>query len=150
MPKQRITGTGQALIPAEPQTVWNALLDPATLAAIIPGARNVEQLAPMHFRATLSLGVGPFRADYGASLQLAGERPTNFELKGASRGTLGWGEGTGTVTLRPRTPGNTIIEWRYQGFINGPVTLAGSAILGAATKIFVTRFFTTLATHLTP
>lgn len=148
MPRQRIAGTGHALIPVEPHSVWKALLDPKTLAAIIPGARTVEQLAPMHFRAILSLGVGPFRADYTATLQLTGDEPTRFNLRGASRGKLGWGDGTGTVTLRPRTPSHTIVEWTYQGSISGPVTLAGGPILGTATRFFVTRFFTALATRL--
>lgn len=148
MPKQRITGAGHALIPAEPTVVWKALLDPKTLAAIIPGARDVERLGPMHFRASLSLGVGPFRADYAATLQLGGEEPSRFDLQGASSGRLGWGAGNGAVALRRRPPGHTIVEWSYEGSINGPVTLAGGPILGTATKFFVTRFFTALASRL--
>ena len=46
------------------------LLDPATLEAIIPGAHDVEKVSDTHFRADVTLGVGPVNGRYKAEIEL--------------------------------------------------------------------------------
>src|SRR5262249_55489741 len=45
-----LQGAGKMRVAAAPRAVWQALLDTKTLASIIPGCHNVEQVSPTHFR----------------------------------------------------------------------------------------------------
>ncbi|HCE72666.1 MAG TPA: carbon monoxide dehydrogenase, partial [Ruegeria sp.] len=71
-------------IPADPATVYAALLDPAVLCACVPGAQEVTGTANDGFEAVVVQKVGPVKATFrgtvtlsdlvpGAGLTLAGE-----------------------------------------------------------------------------
>ena len=84
------------------------LLDPDTLASIIPGAHSVEKLSDTHFRADVTLGVGPVKGRYKAEITLCDlDPPRAATLSGSVAGALGSGLGSGRVTLVPEEGGTT-------------------------------------------
>ena len=58
----RETDAAETRVAASPETVWETLLDPAKLAAVIPGCHALEPVGDNAFRAEVSLGVGPVGA----------------------------------------------------------------------------------------
>ncbi len=146
MPARTLTGEGRVELDASAAALWQALLDPAVLRELIPGADRVERPADDRFEADLSYGVGRFRSRYGAELRLdREERPRILELSGSSAGPLGRGEARALVTLGDTGPGRCAVAWRYEGRVSGPVALAGMALLNAAATRFVDRFFRELS-----
>src|SRR5690606_16231653 len=65
-----LTGQGEASFAVTPQQLWDTLLDPNTLAAIVPGCHSVKKLSETHFRADVTLGVGPVKGRYTVDVQL--------------------------------------------------------------------------------
>src|SRR5690606_16476188 len=59
-----LTGSGEARFSASRKELWDTLLDPDTLAAIVPGCHAVKKLSDTHFRADVTLGVGPVKGRY--------------------------------------------------------------------------------------
>ena len=59
------------MLAAAPEAVWAMLLDPKTLTSIIPGCHGVEKLSDTHFRAEVTLGVGPVTGRYKADITLS-------------------------------------------------------------------------------
>ena len=126
--------------------MWDALLDPAVLRALIPGAEQVEQHAPGAYRAALSFGVGRVRGRYATKLTLSNvDPPHSLDLEGESQGRFGQGWARAHVTIAGPPNGPVRITWRYEGGVSGLVSYAGRPVLQVAGHLFVERFFRTLA-----
>ena len=129
--------------------VWSALLDPDILQRLIPGADRVQRLGTERFEASLSFGVGRVRGRYHVEMQLSGVVPPHaLDLAGQARGWLGGGGATAHVELTEAGTAGTTVAWCYAGVVTGPVALAGAALLGGTSRLFVQRFFLALARHL--
>lgn len=57
---------GSFVIAAPLQPVWDALLDPAVVGPCIPGCSAIEVLSPEEYRASVTLEVGPIKANFTA------------------------------------------------------------------------------------
>lgn len=141
-------GSGQAHAAAPPQAVWDMLLDPQTLAAIIPGCHGVEKLSDTHFRAEVTLGVGPVTGRYKADIVLSDlTAPKAVTLTGVVTGALGNGGGTGRITLAATDDGGTTLAYDYDAEVGGKVAAIGGRLLDGAAKIVIRQFFEALARH---
>jgi 2-furoyl-CoA dehydrogenase large subunit len=138
-------GEGAVQIAAVPEKVWAMLLDIDTLTAIIPGCHRVEKLSDTHFRADVTLGVGPVKGRYRAEVKLSDlDPPHAVTLAGSATGALGFGRGEGRVTLAP-TNGGTQLSYRYEAEIGGKVATVGGRLLDAAARLVIRQFFDALA-----
>jgi 2-furoyl-CoA dehydrogenase large subunit len=139
-------GVGEARVPAGPEAVWEKLLDTDTLASIIPGCCNVERLSPTHFRADVTLGVGPVKGLYRAEVKLGDlVPPSAATLTGSALGTLGAAKGTGHMRLAGDGAGGTIITYDYDCEVGGKAAAIGGRLLDGATRIIIRQFFDSLA-----
>ena len=139
-------GSGEARIATPPQAVWQALLDTRTLAQIIPGCHNIEQVSPTHFRADVTLGVGPVKGRYRAEVKLSDlVEPTSATLGGGATGALGSAAGTGRVRLSDDGAGGTVLAYDYDAEIGGKAASVGGRLLDGAAKVVIAQFFAALA-----
>src|SRR5262249_5179947 len=103
-----LTGRGEVTISAPVEEVWRRLLDPRELAAIIPGCRGLTQDGPDSYSAQVVIGIAGVRGTYQAQIELRDKREGNsLRLVGKASGALGFGSGSGFVSLRPETAGRT-------------------------------------------
>ena len=139
-------GSGEARVPAAPAAVWAMLLAPDTLKSIIPGCHAVEKLSETHFRADVTLGVGPVKGRYRADIKLSDlDAPRAVTLSGVVTGALGDGRGSGRIKLIPTDDGGTQVTYSYDAAIGGKVASVGGRLLDGAAKIVIRQFFTALA-----
>ena len=140
-----ITGSGEARVGAAPQAIWNILMDPDELAAIIPGAHGVKRLSPTRFLADVTLGVGPVKGRYRVEVELSDlSEPEAATLSGKAVGALGTGNGTGRVRLVPDDTGGTRIDYDYEAQVGGKVASVGGRLLDGAARIVIGQFFQAL------
>jgi 2-furoyl-CoA dehydrogenase large subunit len=141
-----LQGEGSAEVGATPQAVWDMLLDPNTLQAVIPGCHSVEKISDTHFRAEVTLGIGPVKGKYRAEVKLSDlDPPHAVILSGAADGALGHGAGEGRITLTPRDDGGTTVTYKYDAEIGGKVASIGGRLLDGATRVIIGQFFSALA-----
>jgi len=139
-------GAGEVRVAASPEAVWQALLDADTLASIIPGCHDLEQVSATHFRAEVTLGVGPARGRYRADVGLTDLLPPrSATLTGRAVGGLGSAAGTGHVTLKSDGRGGTILAFNYTGEIAGKAAAIAGRLLDGAARIVIHQFFAALA-----
>src|SRR5262249_49306139 len=138
-------GGGTARVPAAPGEVWRRLLDPDTLRAVIPGAHAVEKISNTRFRAEVTLGVGPVKGRYRASIELSELAPPRaVRLSGSVAGVLGSGRGSGRITLAAEG-GGTLISYSYDAEIGGKVAAVAGRLLDGAARLIIRQFFEALA-----
>ncbi|HZR73502.1 xanthine dehydrogenase family protein molybdopterin-binding subunit [Bradyrhizobium sp.] len=143
---RKLRGEGEAVVKASAQQVWDMLLDPNTLAAVIPGCHGVEKISDTHFRADVTLGIGPVKGRYRAEVKLSDfDPPKAVTLAGSAEGGLGFGNGEGCITLRPTPDGGTAIHYTYEAGIGGKVASIGGRLLDGAAKVIIGQFFAALA-----
>jgi 2-furoyl-CoA dehydrogenase large subunit len=143
---RRLRGEGEAIVAAPAKRVWEMLLDPATLQAVIPGCRNVQKISDTHFRADVTIGIGPVKGRYRADVKLSDlDPPHAVTLSGAAEGALGFGSGEGRITLHPIGSGGTTIRYVYEAAIGGKVASIGGRLLDGAARVIIGQFFAALA-----
>jgi 2-furoyl-CoA dehydrogenase large subunit len=145
--ERQLFGEGSATVAAPRQAVWDMLLDPKTLEAIVPGAHGIQKVSDTHFRADVTLGVGPVKGRYKAEIRLTDlVPPSSVTLTGETSGALGFGGGTGFVTLEEAN-GVTTIRYRYEAGLGGKVASVGGRLLDGAARFVIGQFFSALARH---
>jgi 2-furoyl-CoA dehydrogenase large subunit len=143
---RRLHGEGEAMVGVPAERVWAMLLDPATLQSVIPGCHHVEKISDTHFRADVTIGIGPVKGRYRAEVKLSDlDPPHAVTLGGSAEGALGFGSGEGRITLVPLHTGGTAIRYVYEAAIGGKVASIGGRLLDGATRVIIGQFFAALA-----
>ena len=81
---------------------------PRRFRPVIPGCHSVEKISDTHFRADVTIGIGPVKGRYRAEVKLSDlDPPHAVTLGGSAEGALGFGGGEGRITLHPTESGGT-------------------------------------------
>jgi carbon monoxide dehydrogenase subunit G len=137
--------TGEQLIAAPQQQVWDALNDPAVLKACIPGCESVDKTSDTEFAILMLAAVGPVKARFKGKLTIGElDPPKHYVLSfDGSGGAAGFGKGSASVTLAPEHDG-TRLSYVAKAQVGGKLAQVGSRLIdGIATKMaedFFARF----------
>ncbi|KRQ94996.1 xanthine dehydrogenase family protein molybdopterin-binding subunit [Bradyrhizobium valentinum] len=143
---RRLRGDGSASVNRAPEHVWTMLLDPGTLQAVIPGCQRVDRVSDTHFRAEVTLGIGPVTGRYRADVQLFDlDPPHAVTLRGSAEGALGFGNAEGRIMLEPDGKGGTRLRYGYDAAIGGKIASIGGRLLDGAARVIIGQFFAALA-----
>jgi 2-furoyl-CoA dehydrogenase large subunit len=146
--ERTLRGEGRTHVNAPPAAVWEMLLDPNTLQAVIPGCHSVEKISDTHFRADVTIGFGPVRGRYHAEVRLSDlDPPHAVTLGGSVEGGLGFGSSEGRITLTPDQNSGTTIDYEYTAAIGGKVASIGGRLLDGAARVIIGQFLAALARH---
>jgi 2-furoyl-CoA dehydrogenase large subunit len=143
---RNLHGEGEATVGAPAERVWAMLLDPKTLQAVIPGCHELWKISDTHFRAEVTLGIGPIKGRYRADVELSElDPPHGVTLGGSAEGALGFGAGEARITLTALDNGGTSLRYAYEAAIGGKVASTGGRLLDGAARVIIGQFFAALA-----
>jgi 2-furoyl-CoA dehydrogenase large subunit len=143
---RKLYGEGNAKVATAPGDVWTMLLDPATLAAVIPGCRGVKKISDTEYTVDVMIGVGPVRGRYRARIVLSDlDRPNGVTLQGTAEGALGFGSAKGRITLASAVNSGTLLHYHYDAEIGGKVASIGGRLLDGTVRLIIGQFFAALA-----
>ncbi|MET4806085.1 molybdopterin cofactor-binding domain-containing protein [Limibacillus sp. MBR-115] len=146
-----LKGSGETVVPASAESVWNTLLDPDEMAAIIPGCKSLERVSDTHFKGVVSMGVGPVRGTFDAVIRLNNLKlHESAEISGTLEGSLGSSSGTGFLELVPSGDGEVCVRYRYAIHLSGTVASVGGRLLSGAARALVNQFFRALIKRAAP
>jgi 2-furoyl-CoA dehydrogenase large subunit len=142
-------GSGETVIDAPPMRVWQTLLDPDALRAIIPGCESVEMTGPETYRARVRISIAGVGGSYDVAMRLFDRREgERMRLSGRAESKLGFGEGEAIVTLAPGAEARTRLSYRYVAAVGGKLAGFGQRMLDGIVRVLLATFFERLATHL--
>jgi carbon monoxide dehydrogenase subunit G len=121
--------------------VWKALQDPQTLAATLPGIRQLEVVGVDRYAVMADVGVGSVKGVYDGTFGL--EDKKDFEqclLRGSARGSAGGVEVDVKVSLAD-SDGGTLLNFDADAKVSGPIAGVGQRMIGAASKKMANEFF---------
>ncbi len=134
--------TGEFLIPAPRQKVWEALNDPEILKQSIPGCEEIEKLSDTQLAAKVTAKVGPVKARFGGKVTLSDLDPPNgYKISGeGSGGAAGFAKGGATVRLLDEG-GATRLSYVVEAHVGGKLAQIGSRLIDATARKMANDFF---------
>ena len=134
--------TGEQLIPASQQDVWEALNDPDVLKACVPGCESITLVNPNEYQVLMTARVGPVSAKFRGRLSLSDIKPPHsyalaFEGQG---GAAGFAKGGAQVKLVPQGEQTRLI-YDVKANVGGKLAQIGSRLVDAAAKKVADEFF---------
>lgn len=146
---------GSHLLPSNLLQVWHALLDPHVLQACIPGCQSMQLVAPMHYQATIKIGLGPIAATFQTQVQLTPEvipeensnsARCHLHISGTA-GALGQGNAKVQVTLLQQANA-TQLRWQAQPQLQGRLAQLGHRLVEASAQGLSQQFFQRFTDHM--
>jgi carbon monoxide dehydrogenase subunit G len=134
--------TGRYLIPAPPETVWDAIQNPEVLKACIPGCESLEKTADNAFEARATLKIGPVKATFKGKVTLDEmDKPRRCVLRGEGQGGVaGFAKGEAEVVLTPEGE-QTVLTYTAKASIGGKLAQIGQRLIDGAAKQIADDFF---------
>jgi carbon monoxide dehydrogenase subunit G len=105
-------------IAAAPQAVWALIINPVSLAACVPGVRDVRQVDPRTFEGSVSASVGPVDGNFSF---------TSIIERAVFPGDLGVSVGGVDSVTKSRL--EAVIAAGLSGSAEGPTRLTYSAVI---------------------
>lgn len=138
--------TGEYRIPAPKQVVWEALNDPETLKACIPGCETIEKQSDTEMTATVKAKVGPVSARFKGKVTLSDiDPPNSYRINGEGQGgPAGFGKGGANVSLTEED-GLTVLRYQANAQVGGKLAQIGARLVDGAAKKIADEFFANFA-----
>lgn len=126
---------------APPEKVWALLMNPAVIAACIPGCESLEPIAENSYRARLNVAMAAITGSYEGVVTLADAVPyESYRLDADGKGRAGFVKGGAVVRLRPEGA-TTIVDVAGTVQTGGPIARLGQRLIGSVSKMMLDRFF---------
>lgn len=143
--------SGRYVIPAPPETVWDAIQNPDVLKACIPGCESLEKTADDTFEARATLKIGPVKATFKGKVTLDEmDPPRRCILRGEGQGGVaGFAKGEAEVLLTPEE-GQTVLTYTAKASIGGKLAQIGQRLIDGAAKQIADDFFSRFVETISP
>ena len=123
------------------KNVWEAILDPETLAEILPNCKSLDPIGDHNFDANIEIKIGPIKGQFKSKLSLFDLDPPNgykFDVNGD--GSKGQMRGTGEIMLATQD-GRTEFIFTASGSVSGIIARVGQRLIEATGKRLMDQGF---------
>ena len=123
------------------QNVWEAILDPETLAEILPNCKSLDPIGDHNFDANIEIKIGPIKGQFKSKLSLFELDPPNgYKLYVNGDGSKGQMRGAGEILLTTQD-GRTEFIFIATGSVSGIIARVGQRLIEATGKRLMDQGF---------
>jgi|GEM_PF-92143 len=135
--------TGEEVIAAPRQAVWNALNDPEILKQCITGCEEVKKKSDKEFEAKVTVKVGPVKASFVGDVKLSKlNPPRSYVISGEGKGGVaGFAKGGATIRLSDTGDAATKLSYDVDAQVGGKLAQLGSRLIDSTAKKLAADFF---------
>lgn len=140
--------TGEHVIPASRDKVWDMLNDPAVLRDCIPGCTALDGSPGEGFTATVTQSIGPVKATFKGEVTLSDlNPPESYTITGNGKGGVaGFAKGGADIRLSEAEQG-TRLTYKVRAQVGGKLAQLGSRLIDSTAKRLAGQFFANLEEH---
>lgn len=140
----RLNGTHT--LPADPQLIWNLLMDAEILAKITPGVSRLEPLGNNKYTAVSDVKLGPVKGTFKGQMEVAEPvEPERFTLLMKQNSKIGNVNAKGQIILKPIADQQTEVEFSGEAKLSGTLARTGQRVLTGVANSMTNQFFKSLA-----
>ena len=141
--------SGEQLITAPRERVWEALNDPTVLKNCILGCEELDKLSDTEMKSVVIAKFGPIKAKFKADISIEDIDPgCSCKLVGQGQGGVaGFANGIASIALSDRGD-DTLLQYQVDFSVGGKIAQIGSRLLKGTTVKIVDHFFDTFPTQL--
>jgi len=134
--------SGEYIIVADRELVWELLNDPEILQQCIPGCEEVVVTGEDEFSAKVVLKIGPVKAKFSGSVVLSDKvHPESYRISGEGKGGIaGFAKGGANVRLAQVEEG-TQLNYDVDAQVGGKIAQLGSRLIVSTSKKLASKFF---------
>ena len=134
--------TGEKIIKAPRQEVWDALNNAEQLEKAIPGAEKVEKVDENNLIATVKTKIGPLSARFSGKIKLSDiNPPISYVLTGeGTGGAAGFAKGEARITLEDIGQ-DTLLKYEVDARVGGKLAQIGQRLIDTAANKLADEFF---------
>ena len=133
---------------AEPDRVWDLLMDPAIIASCIPGCTCFEPDGEGRYRATIMISLAAISGTYSGTVAISEKvRPRSYNLALEGQGRPGFVKGSCAIALRADGT-TTVVDVSGTVQTGGPIARLGQRLIGGVSNMMLDRFFACLQSKL--
>lgn len=128
--------SGEYVFAAEVQEVWDALFDPAVLAAVLPGCEKLE-LVDGSYLGEMKVKVGPIQGKFTGKVDLLDQvAPASYRMVIDGKGPQGFVKATARIALEPQGA-STKITYDSDAQVGGKIATVGERLIETSAKAIV-------------
>ncbi len=127
---------GEFVFDASVQEVWDALFDPAVLAAALPGCEKLERVDGAYV-GELKVKIGPIQGKFTGKVDLLDlVEPRSYRMTVDGRGPQGFVKATASIALAAEGTG-TRIRYESEAQVGGKVASVGQRLVETSARAIV-------------
>jgi carbon monoxide dehydrogenase subunit G len=120
--------------------VWAFLMDPDSIAKVMPGCEELKETEPDTFAGTLHIGVAAVKGVYSGTVQLLDKtEPTHYRMLIDGSGKRGFVKGEASIQLAPQEDGVTVLTYDADTQVGGLIANVGQRMIGGAAKLIINQ-----------
>ncbi|MDE0109204.1 MAG: carbon monoxide dehydrogenase subunit G [Bryobacterales bacterium] len=129
---------------ATPETVFDALTAPETVAGCLPGCEALKPLGDDRYEAAMTIGVAAIKGRFRGTVAMREmQRPNSFTLQVDGKGSTGFAKGEASIEITPNGTGSTV-GVQSSAKVGGPIARVGQRLLVGTAKMVADKFFACL------
>lgn len=138
--------TGDYVLPAPREVVWEMLNDPEVLRACIPGCEELNADSADHMTAVVSVKIGPIKARFAGEVNLVDlNPPASYAIVGEGKGGIaGFAKGRADIALDEHDEG-TLLRYAVTVAIGGKIAQLGGRLIQSTSRKLSAQFFESFA-----
>lgn len=142
--------SGETVLEAPVEQVWNAVLDPAVLVRTIPGCEQLQSTGENTYDMTVTAGVAAIRGTYAGTCELRDLQPhDSLVMKAEGAGAPGTISADVKVTFADTGDGSTRLTYEAEAVVGGMIGGVGQRMLTSVSKRMAGEFFASINRVLT-
>jgi carbon monoxide dehydrogenase subunit G len=134
--------SGSQTIAASNAKVWAFLVDVNNVASCAPGFQSLEELGPEHWKALVSVSVGPVKAKFTLDVTRPEmQEPDHMIVKASGKSPVGVAEMSGEMQLVPLEDEQTRMDWKATVVVSGTIASVGARMMQGTVNKLTGQFF---------
>jgi len=142
--------SGNRILNAVPSRVWDMLMNPDSLARVVPGISSLEMISENSFISALNIKIGPVNSTFSGKLQIEDiVEEKSFTLTTQQNSKVGNGNAVLHIKLAPAGDNQTELIFDGDVKLSGMLASMGQRIVGGVANTLTNQFFNNIQKELT-